>query len=398
MTTGMNSAPLDRLMVFTGNANPRLAQDVAKHLNLPIGRAIVGKFSDGEVLVELIEDVRGKDAFVLQSTCAPTNDNLMELLVMIDALKRSSAARVTAAIPYFGYARQDRRPRSARVAISAKVVANMLASVGVARVLTMDLHADQIQGFFDIPVDNIYAAPVLLGDVWKQRYEDLIVVSRDVGGVVRARALAKRLESDLAIIDKRRPRANVSEVMNVIGEVKDRTCVIMDDMVDTAGTLVKAAQVLKEEGATKVVAYCTHAVLSGGAVERINKSALDELVVTDTIPLREDARACKKIRSLSGTKEQVLLRALNMHPFKPQVQHIDFQRVSKDKKIHMKVPLHFVNAEKSPGVKEQGGVVNHVLNELDIVCFPDDLPEYIEVDLGNLAVGHPLHGREVPLP
>src|SRR5882672_10396742 len=301
MTTGMNSAPLDRLMVFTGNANPRLAQDVAKHLNLPIGRAIVGKFSDGEVLVELIENVRGKDVFVLQSTCAPTNDNLMELLVMVDALKRSSAARVTAAIPYFGYA---------RVAISAKVVANMLASVGVARVLTMDLHADQIQGFFDIPVDNIYAAPVLLGDVWKQRYEDLIVVSPDVGGVVRARALAKRLESDLAIIDKRRPKANVSEVMNVIGEVSGRTCVIMDDMVDTAGTLVKAAQVLKEEGATKVVAYCTHAVLSGSAVERIAKSDLDELVVTDTIPLREDARACKKIRSLSvaGLLAETILR------------------------------------------------------------------------------------------
>ncbi len=256
-------------MVFTGNANPRLAQEVAKHLNLSLGRAIVGKFSDGEVMVEMLENVRGKDVFVLQSTCAPTNDNLMELLVMVDALKRSSAARVTAAIPYFGYARQDRRPRSARVAISAKVVANMLTSVGVARVLTMDLHADQIQGFFDIPVDNVYAAPVLLGDVWKQRYENLIVVSPDVGGVVRARALAKRLESDLAIIDKRRPRANVSEVMNVIGEVKGRTCVIMDDMVDTAGTLVKAAQVLKEEGATKVVAYCTHAVLSGGAVERI---------------------------------------------------------------------------------------------------------------------------------
>src|SRR6266480_3821525 len=268
MTTGMNSAPLDRLMVFTGNANPRLAQDVAKHLNLPIGRAIVGKFSDGEVLVELIENVRGKDVFVLQPTCAPTNDNLMELLVMVDALKRSSAARVTAAIPYFGYARQDRRPRSARVAISAKVVANMLASVGVARVLTMDLHADQIQGFFDIPVDNIYAAPVLLGDVWKQRYEDVIV------------------------------------------EVSGRTCVIMDDMVDTAGTLVKAAQVLKDEGATKVVAYCTHPVLSGGAVERIAGSPLDELVVTDTIPLRDEARQCKKIRQLSvaGLLAETILR------------------------------------------------------------------------------------------
>src|SRR4051794_21554808 len=307
---GAKAGVLDRLMVFTGNANPRLAQDVAKHLNLSLGRAIVGKFSDGEVMVELLENVRGKDVFVLQSTCAPTNDNLMELLVMVDALRRSSAARVTAAMPYFGYARQDRRPRSARVAISAKVVANMLTSAGVARLLTMDLHADQIQGFFDIPVDNIYAAPVLLGDVWKQRYENLIVVSPDVGGVVRARALAKRLESDLAITDKRRPRANVSEVMNVIGEVKDRSCVIMDDMVDTAGTLVKAAQVLKEEGATKVVAYCTHPVLSGGAVDRIAASPLDELVVTDTIPLREDARACPKIRSLSvaGLIAETILR------------------------------------------------------------------------------------------
>lgn len=304
---------LERLMVFTGNANPRLAQDVVKHLNLSLGRAIVGRFSDGEVMVEIMENVRGKDVFVLQSTCAPTNDTLMELLVMVDALKRSSAARVTAAIPYFGYARQDRRPRSARVAISAKVVANMLTSVGVARVLTMDLHADQIQGFFDMPVDNVYAAPVLLGDVWKQRYDNLIVVSPDVGGVVRARALAKRLESDLAIIDKRRPRANVSEVMNVIGEVKDRTCVIMDDMVDTAGTLVKAAQVLKEEGATKVVAYCTHAVLSGAAAERINASDLDELVVTDTIPLREDAQTSPKIRQLSvaGLLAETILRIFN---------------------------------------------------------------------------------------
>ena len=306
----MTNAPLERLMVFTGNANPRMAQEVARQLNLSLGRAIVGKFSDGEVMVELLENVRGKDVFILQSTCQPTNDNLMELLVMADALKRSSAARVTAAIPYFGYARQDRRPRSARVAISAKVVANMVASVGVARVLTMDLHADQIQGFFDIPVDNIYAAPVLLGDVWKQRYENLIVVSPDVGGVVRARALAKRLESDLAIIDKRRAKANVSEVMNVIGEVKGRTCVIMDDMVDTAGTLVRAALVLKEQGATKVVAYCTHAVLSGPAVERIEKSDLDELVVTDTIPLREDAKSCSKIRSLSvaGLIAETILR------------------------------------------------------------------------------------------
>jgi ribose-phosphate pyrophosphokinase len=305
-----HAAMMERLMLFSGNANPRLAQDVARHLNISLGRALVGKFSDGEVMVEIMENVRGKDVFVLQSTCAPTNDNLMELLVMVDALKRSSAARVSAAMPYFGYARQDRRPRSARVAISAKVVANMLTVAGVSRVLTMDLHADQIQGFFDLPVDNIYAAPVLLGDVWKQRYEDLIVVSPDVGGVVRARALAKRLESDLAIIDKRRPRANVAEVMNVIGEVKGRTCVIMDDMVDTAGTLCKAAQVLKDEGATKVVAYCTHAVLSGGAVERIAASALDELVVTDTIPLREDAAACRKIRQLSvaGLLAETILR------------------------------------------------------------------------------------------
>jgi len=301
---------MDRLMLFAGNANPRLAQDVVKHLNISLGRAVVGKFSDGEVMVEVMENVRGKDVFVLQSTCQPTNDNLMELMVMVDALKRSSAARVSAAIPYFGYARQDRRPRSARVAISAKVVANMLTAAGVSRVLTMDLHADQIQGFFDMPVDNIYAAPVLLGDVWKQGYDNLIVVSPDVGGVVRARALAKRLESDLAIIDKRRPKANVSEVMNVIGEVKGRTCVIMDDMVDTAGTLCKAAEVLKAEGATKVVAYCTHAVLSGDAVKRIDASDMDELVVTDTIPLREDARACKKIRSLSvaGLLAETILR------------------------------------------------------------------------------------------
>jgi len=306
----MTNLPLERLMVFTGNANPGLAQDVVKQLNIGLGRAIVGRFSDGEVMIELLENVRGKDVFILQSTCAPTNDNLMELLVMVDALKRSSAARVTAAIPYFGYARQDRRPRSARVAISAKVVANMLTSVGVARVLTMDLHADQIQGFFDMPVDNIYAAPVLLGDVWKQRYDDLVVVSPDVGGVVRARALAKRLESDLAIIDKRRPKANVAEVMNVIGDVTGRTCVIMDDMVDTAGTLCKAAQVLKEEGATRVVAYCTHPVLSGGAAERIAASDLDELVVTDTIPLREDGQSCAKIRQLSvaGLLAETILR------------------------------------------------------------------------------------------
>ena len=310
MTPRTPQLAMDRLMIFTGNANPRMAQDVAKHLNISPGRAVVGKFSDGEVMVEILENVRGKDVFVLQSTCQPTNDNLMELMVMVDALKRSSAARISAAIPYFGYARQDRRPRSARVGISAKVVANMLTSVGVSRVLTMDLHADQIQGFFDVPVDNIYAAPVLLGDVWKQAYENLIVVSPDVGGVVRARALAKRLESDLAIIDKRRPRANVSEVMNIIGEVEGRTCVIMDDMVDTAGTLCKAAEVLKSEGAVKVVAYCTHAVLSGNAVERITASDLDELVVTDTIPLGEKARACGRMRVLSvaGLLAETILR------------------------------------------------------------------------------------------
>lgn len=289
----------DHLMIFAGSANPQLAAAVAKRLNIPLGNVSVGRFSDGEVMIEVMENVRGRDCFILQSTCTPTNDNLMEVLIMIDALKRASAARVTAAIPYFGYARQDRRPRSARVAISSKVVANMLEAVGVDRVLTMDLHADQIQGFFDVPVDNIYAAPILLGDLWKHGYEDLLVVSPDVGGVVRARALAKRLESDLAIIDKRRPKANMSEVMNIIGDVKGRTCVIMDDMVDTAGTLAKAAQALKNEGAVKVLAYCTHPVLSGGAVERIANSALDEVVVTDSIPLREDAKKCSKIRVLS---------------------------------------------------------------------------------------------------
>ena len=289
----------DHLMIFAGSANTQLAAAVAKRLNIPLGGASVGRFSDGEVMIELKEHVRGRDCFVLQSTCTPTNDNLMEVLIMIDALKRASASRVTAAIPYFGYARQDRRPRSARVAISSKVVANMLEAVGVDRVLTMDLHADQIQGFFNVPVDNIYAAPILLGDLWKHGYEDLLVVSPDVGGVVRARALAKRLESDLAIIDKRRPKANDAEVMNIIGDVKGRTCVIMDDMVDTAGTLAKAAQALKSEGAIKVLAYCTHPVLSGGAVERIADSELDEVVVTDSIPLREDAKKCGKIRVLS---------------------------------------------------------------------------------------------------
>lgn len=289
----------DNLMVFTGNANPKLAADVVKRLNISLGRANVGRFSDGEVNVEILEHVRGRDIFVLQSTCRPTNDNLMEVMVLIDALKRASAGRITAAIPYFGYARQDRRPRSARVAITAKVVANMLQAAGVQRLLTVDLHADQIQGFFDIPVDNIYAAPVLLGDIWKQRHEDLLVVSPDVGGVVRARALAKRLDSDLAIIDKRRPKANVSEVMNIIGDVSGRTCVIMDDMVDTAGTLCKAAQALKEQGAKRVLAYCTHPVLSGSAVARITESEIDELVVTDTIPLTDEARNCGRIRQIS---------------------------------------------------------------------------------------------------
>ncbi|MGA2549369.1 MAG: ribose-phosphate pyrophosphokinase [Burkholderiaceae bacterium] len=287
------------VMLFTGNANPQLAAAVAKNLNQPLGKAIVGRFSDGEVNIEIQENVRGKDVVVLQSTCAPTNDNLMELVVMVDALKRSSAGRITAAVPYFGYARQDRRPRSGRFAISAKVVANMLQAVGVDRVLTMDLHADQIQGFFDIPVDNIYASPILLADLYKQNLENVQVVSPDVGGVVRARAFAKRLDVDLAIIDKRRPRANVAEVMNIIGDVDGRTAVIMDDMVDTANTLCKAAQALKERGALKVMAYCTHPVLSGGAVQRIDASALDEVVVIDTIPLNRDAQKSSKIRQLS---------------------------------------------------------------------------------------------------
>ncbi len=289
----------DSLMVFTGNANPRLAADVVRRLNISLGRAKVGRFSDGEINVEILENVRGKDVFILQPTCMPTNDSVMELLIMADALKRASAGRITAAIPYFGYARQDRRPRSARVPITAKVIANMLQTAGVQRVMTVDLHSDQIQGFFDIPVNNIYSTPILLGDIWKQHYQNLLVVSPDVGGVVRARALAKRLESDLAIIDKRRPKANVSEVMNIIGEVKGRTCVMLDDLVDTAGTLCKAAHALKEHGAERVLSYCTHAVLSGTAVARITDSELDELVVTDTNPLREDARACPKIRQIS---------------------------------------------------------------------------------------------------
>jgi ribose-phosphate pyrophosphokinase len=295
----MSALVPDNLMVFSGNANPKLAHAVVQHLSIPLGRAVVSRFSDGEIMAEINENVRGKDIFVLQPTCAPTNDNLMELLIMADALKRASAGRITAAMPYFGYARQDRRPRSARVAISAKVVANMLEVAGVNRVLVMDLHADQIQGFFDIPVDNVYASPILLGDVWKHNFTNLVVVSPDIGGVVRARALAKRMDADLAIIDKRRPRPNVAEVMNIIGEVAGRTCVIMDDMIDTANTLCQAAAALRAAGAVRVIAYCTHPVLSGRAVERIMESVLDEVVVTDSIPLTEHAAACPKIRQLS---------------------------------------------------------------------------------------------------
>ena len=288
------------ITLFTGNANPTLAHDIARHLMLPMGRAAVTRFSDGEVNLELMENVRGRDVFLLQSTCPPVNENLMELLVMADACRRASAGSITAVIPYFGYARQDRRPRATRAAITAKLVADMICGAGVERVLTLDLHAEQIQGFFGIPVDNVYGSPVLLGDVWRQTYPNLIVVSPDVGGVVRARAFAKRLDdADLAIIDKRRPRPNESKVMNIIGEVEGKSCVLIDDMVDTAGTLCLAAQALKDEGAERVVAYITHAVLSGGAVERIAKSALDELVVTDTIPLSEAARQCAQIRQLS---------------------------------------------------------------------------------------------------
>jgi len=287
-------------MAFTGNANPGLATEIAKNLGITLGAMQVGRFSDGEVTVEIKQNVLARDIFVVQSTCAPTNDNLMELLIMVDALKRASAERISAVIPYFGYARQDRRPRSTRVPISAKVVANMLQAVGVNRLLTMDLHADQIQGFFDIPVDNIYASPVLLRDLNEKKHDNLIVVSPDVGGVVRARALAKQLGCDLAIIDKRRPKANVSEVMNVIGEIDGRNCVIMDDMIDTAGTLVKAASALKERGAKQVHAYCTHPIFSGPAIERIAQGdVLDEVVVTNTIPLSEAARGCPKIRQLS---------------------------------------------------------------------------------------------------
>ncbi len=289
-----------KLMLFSGNANPKLSQDIAGYLKTSLGQAMVAQFSDGEVQIEILENVRGKDVFVVQPTCAPTNDNVMELLLMLDALKRSSAGRVTAVIPYFGYARQDRRPRSARVPISAKVVADMIGECGADRVLTVDLHADQIQGFFDIPVDNVYASPVLLGEIWRQKYENLIVVAPDVGGVVRARAVAKRLDdAELAIIDKRRPKPNESRVMNIIGDVSGKTCVLVDDLVDTAGTLCKAAAALKEEGAIKVVAYVTHAVLSGPAITNISNSELDEMVVTDTIPLSAAARACPKVRQLS---------------------------------------------------------------------------------------------------
>ncbi len=287
-------------MVFTGNANPELAQKVASRLYLSLGKADVGKFSDGEICVELNENVRGKDIFVLQSTCAPTNDNLMELVVMIDALRRASASRITAVVPYFGYARQDRRVRSARVPITAKVVADMMVVVGVDRVLTVDLHAEQIQGFFQCPVDNVYGSPVLIDDIEACNYDNVIVVSPDIGGVVRARAIAKQLsEADLAIIDKRRPKANEAQVMNLIGEVEGRTCLLVDDLVDTAGTLCKAADALKERGAAKVVAYCTHAVLSGNALENLRNSQLDELVVTDTIPLSAEAKTIGKIRQLT---------------------------------------------------------------------------------------------------
>jgi len=306
-------AAYDSLMVFTGTANPELAQNVVKHLDISLGRADVGRFSDGEVAVELLENVRGRDVFILQSTCAPTNDNLMEILTMADALRRASAGRITAAIPYFGYARQDRRPRAARVPISAKLVANMLTSAGIDRILTVDLHADQIQGFFDMPVDNVYATPVLLKDMRAQRIEDLIVVSPDVGGVVRARAMAKALNTDLAIIDKRRPKANVAEVMNIIGDVSGRTCLIVDDMIDTANTLCKAASALKERGAERVLAYATHPVFSGQAVDRLVHSDIDQVVVTDTIPLTNVARQSNKIRvvSIAGLLAETLRRINN---------------------------------------------------------------------------------------
>lgn len=290
---------MSKLMVFTGNANPELAQKIAESLDSRMGNATVGQFSDGEIAVEINENVRGKDVFILQSTCAPTNDNLMELILMVDALRRASAARITAVVPYFGYARQDRRVRSARVPISAKVVADMMVKAGVDRVMTMDLHADQIQGFFDVPVDNVYGSPILLDDIERQNYDDLVVVSPDVGGVVRARAIAKQLNADLAIIDKRRPQANQAQVMHIIGEIEGRTCVVVDDMIDTAGTLCKAGEALKDHGAACVVAYATHPILSGPAVDNITNSVLDEVVVTDTIPLADHARRSGKIRQLS---------------------------------------------------------------------------------------------------
>jgi ribose-phosphate pyrophosphokinase len=306
-------AAYDSLMVFTGNANPTLASNVVKHLDISLGRASVSKFSDGEIAIELLENVRGRDVFILQPTCAPTNDNLMEVLAMADALKRASAGRITAAIPYFGYARQDRRPRSVRVPISAKLVANMLYSAGIDRVLTVDLHADQIQGFFDIPVDNIYATPILIHDIEKQRIDNLTVVSPDIGGVVRARAVAKVLNADLAIIDKRRPKANVAEVMNIIGDIQGRTCLIVDDMIDTANTLCKAASALKERGAERVLAYATHPVFSGEAVNRIASSDIDQVVVTDTIPLSEAAHACGRIRqvTIAGLLAETVRRISN---------------------------------------------------------------------------------------
>jgi ribose-phosphate pyrophosphokinase len=288
------------MAVFSGNAHPQLAQDIARALRIPLARAQVGRFSDGEINVEILENIRGREVFIVQPTCPPASENLMELLVMTDAARRASSARITAVIPYYGFARQDRRPRSSRVPITAKLVAKLIATAGIDRVLTVDLHADQIQGFFDIAVDNVYASPILLADVWKQKYDDMVVVSPDVGGVVRARALAKRLgDADLAIIDKRRDKANQSEVMNIIGEVEGKNCVMIDDMVDTAGTLCHAAGALKEEGAVSVAAYITHPVLSGPAVSRISASNLDEIVVTDTIPLNDEARACGKIRQLS---------------------------------------------------------------------------------------------------
>ncbi|MDO4248299.1 MAG: ribose-phosphate pyrophosphokinase [Neisseria sp.] len=306
-------AAYDSLMVFTGNANPELAKNMVKHLDISLGNASVGKFSDGEVAIELLENVRGRDVFIVQPTCAPTNDNLMEVLTMADALKRASAGRITAAIPYFGYARQDRRPRSVRVPISAKLVANMLYSAGIDRVLTVDLHADQIQGFFDIPVDNVYATPILVNDIQQQRIENLTVVSPDIGGVVRARAVAKMLNVDLAIIDKRRPKANVAEVMNIIGDVQSRTCLIIDDMIDTANTLCKAASALKERGAERVLAYATHPVFSGEAVNRILSSDIDQVVVTDTIPLSENGRKCAKIRqvTIAGLLAETVRRISN---------------------------------------------------------------------------------------